>query len=410
MTPRPCLLFVDDRPTTLTTATLRRDDIDLILLRWSDAVDCLPPSHREATASVPAFVVDARAPVAVEADRFRDWLRSRRLSADHFLNPSEAQQQRAHAFARAVGLDALSAEQTRCSRDKFAMKGLFQSLGFRVAAHRLVRRPDEVIGFARHHGWPVVVKPRDGFSCIDTFAVASVDDLLELPMAKRSEWLVEEFVPHREWECCALVHDGVVLDCYPVWLPAPPLAAADGAINGSVSARHTSEEFRADINAVMQRLADGMGIRQAYMHLDFFLGDDRDITLGEVALRPAGIEIPANHGMAWGFPMFDAIVDISMGRRPPLEYTEDRYVGDLLLPIRSGLVRWITPLDELLDLDGVLSGRLKVSPGDEAAPQRAAHTSAGYVHVHGASIGEVEQRMRAVLDTFDIVVDSAVSC
>ena len=400
------LLFVDDRPTTLTAATLRREDIQLVLLRWSDALDALPASHLEATAEVPTFVIDSDLPLEAEAARFEQWCRARHLSVDHFLNPSEVQLRRAHAFARAVGLDALSSEQAIWARDKLEMKRHFQSLGFGVAPHRLVRGPDEVVSFAQAHGWPVVVKPRDGFSCIDTWAVRRAEEAFALPMGRRSEWLVEAFVPDREWECCALVHDGMVIGCYPVWLPASVLAAADGAINGSVSARHTPPEFTIDMAEVMQRLADGMGIRQAYMHLDFFAGTEMGLTLGEVALRPAGIEIPANHGMAWGFPVFDAIVDISMGRRPKLQYTRDRYVGDLLLPVSAGRIRWLTPLNELLELDGVIAGRLKVAPGDISAPRRAGHTAAGYVHVEGSSIAEVEHRMWTVLDTFTLVTDA----
>jgi hypothetical protein len=110
--------------------------------------------------------------------------------------------------------------------------------------------------------------------------------------------------------------------------------------------------------------------------------------------------------LACGFPIFDALLDIHTERRPQLRYTARRVVGDLLLPAREGTIVSMTSLEELRAFEGVLDGRLKYHPGETVRPRRASHFSAGFVHVEGRSVEEVEQRMRRVLENFRMTTES----
>ena len=65
-------------------------------------------------------------------------------------------------------------------------------------------------------------------------------------------------------------------------------------------------------------------------------------------------------------------------------------------------------MEELLRLEGVLGGQLKFRPGDMVRYRRASHFSAGFVHVVGQSVEEVEARMREVLAVFQMQVATAV--
>jgi hypothetical protein len=114
-----------------------------------------------------------------------------------------------------------------------------------------------------------------------------------------------------------------------------------------------------------------------------------------------------NHGLAYGFDFLNVILDCYVDRVPTPEYTKDRAVGDLLLPTAPGRVVHISTEEELLRLPGVIGAHLTARPGDLLDPPRASHASTGYVHVEGATADEVEQRMRAVLDHFELKLAEA---
>jgi len=402
---KPVLLFLNDRPESLADALFQREDIIPVLLRFRQILGDLGQKYIERTKRMFTFVADMEVPLVDEARRFCKWADSQGLDVGFFCNPSEPRQRISHAFARELGLPALTEQQVTWLRDKASMKDKLRAIGFDVAEYALVGTHADVIAFAKSRGFPVVVKPREGYACLETHLIRTEDDVSKQPLVPEWTWMVEKFVPDREYECCALISKGRVLDTYLSCFPAPPLAATDGAINANISMRRVPEQFGVDMNAVVQRIVDSMELQDGYMHMEFFVGSGGRFTMSEVAMRMAGCEITANHGLAYGFNIFDAILDIYLHREPKLVYAKDRVVGDLLLPVRSGRVSYITPLSELLELEGVLSGKLKVRVGDLVAARRASHVSSGFLHIEGSSPTEVERRMRNALESFQLVTE-----
>jgi len=399
----PPLLFVDDRPCTLAEVLLQRTDVRPVLLRFKQVLGELPPAWLKRTEHLPSFVVDLERPLEEEAARFRRWQAEQGLDVRHFCNPSEPRQHVSQRFARLLGLPCLSEEQVHWLRNKVAMKEKLAAIGFDVAACAPVSTREDILAFARQHGWPLVLKPQEGFACIETYKLSTPADVERLALGPAHRWMVETFIPDEEYECCALISGGKVLDTYLAYFPAPPLAATDGEMNANITYRHVPPELGVDMREVVQRIVTGMGLDHGYMHLELFIGPGGSYRMSEVGLRLAGCEIPANHGLAFGFDIFGTLIDIHLGRRPQIQYTQERCVGDLLLPIRPGLITELSPLEELLSLEGVLKGRLKVSRGDVISARRASHVSAGFVHVEGATVEEVERRMQRVLEHYRIV-------
>jgi L-amino acid ligase C-terminal domain 2 len=398
--PQP-LLYVDDRPISLTETLLRRTDVAPILLRFEEAGP-LPPLHLRATMHLPAFTVRTSVPLALEARRFAHWCEDQDLTPRHFCNPSEPRQAVSNEFASLLGLPSMPAHAVAWVRDKQAMKRRLGDLGFQVAAHAEVRSPSELREFGEHRGWPIVVKPIDGFACIDTHVIPSREAAINHPLGTDRHWLAERFVDGKEWECCALVFGGEVLDVYVSQFPAPPLLAADGAINANISLGGVPPDFPVDVTAMVQRIVTGMDLRDGYLHMEMFLSAAGHCVVSEVGFRIAGCEIAGNHGLARGFDIFGSLIDIHLGHRPSLDYTLDRCVGDLLLPLPAGEVRRVTPLDDLLALDGVIGGRINVQAGDRPRTRRASHACSGYLQIEGDNAMEVETRMLDALDRFSI--------
>ncbi|TXS35472.1 hypothetical protein EAO75_44425, partial [Streptomyces sp. uw30] len=233
---RPCLLLVDGRPGTFTDHVLSRDDLDLVLLRFEEHLSSLPTDHLLRTADIPTFTIAVDADIRREAERYLTWVAGLRVRPAHFCNPQEPLQEISQRFAGLVGLPHLDAEQVAWVRDKTAMKRRFLEIGIPCAEFSEVADGDEVLGFAAAHGWPLILKPVDGWSSIDTYKLNDEHDLARLlPLPPSRRWMVEEFLTGREYQLCALVAHGRVLDTYVSWTPCALLETIYGGINGSIS-------------------------------------------------------------------------------------------------------------------------------------------------------------------------------
>jgi hypothetical protein len=411
-TPRPGLLLVDGRPGSFTDHVIARQDVAVTLLRFERWASFLPQDYRDRTAHLPCFTVADGVPLAEEAARYRTWAEEQPVPPRYFCNPQEPLQHPAQAFAGLAGLPHLDRQQVDWVRDKPSMKDRFRELGIPCAEYRRIDTTGaiaaEVRSFAGVHGWPVILKPTDSFSSIDTFKLDGPGQLAALPPLRERSWMVEEYLTGKEYQLCALVAAGRVLDAWPSWTPAALLETVDGAMNANVTIA-AGDALPVDVRALTQRLVDGMRLDHGYLHMELFVDPDGGYRLSEIGARLAGCEIPTNHGLSHGFDIFAAILDSYLGRVPELRYTRQRCVGDLLLPVpdRPGQVTSVTPLAELLELPGVVSGRIHLVPGTRLDPQRASHSSSGYVHVDGATVPETAARMQAVLDHFSLRLQPA---
>ncbi|MGW0548748.1 ATP-grasp domain-containing protein [Streptomyces altiplanensis] len=402
---RPAVLLVESRRSAFTESVLNRTDVDVVLLRF-DSVP-LTDAYVRRTADIPTFTLATAEPLEDEAARYLDWIQGTSSVPRHFCNPNEALQAQAQRFASLVGLPHLSETQVAWVRNKMTMKDRYAELGIPHAAYRPVTEAGDLEEFADTHGWPVILKPIDSDSCIGTYRLDSPADLAPLlPLDPALTWMVEQYISGREFQLCAVVARGTVVDAYLSKNPRPILEVLDGAINANITYA-PSEELPFDARALAQRLTDGLGIPYGYLHAEFFLTEDGDFYMSEVAARLSGCEVPMNHGLAYGFDFLGVVLDTYIDRVPVPDYTRDRAVGDLLLPIRPGKLLSITGEEELRRLPGVLDAHVTARPGDLLDPPRASHASTGYVHVEGATADEVEQRMRAVLDRFELEVVEA---
>jgi biotin carboxylase len=286
------------------------------------------------------------------------------------------------------------------------MKEWIRKSGLNVTPYQEVKSLEEALNFTDAHLYPVVLKPVDGWGTIYTEVLRSTPDLKRaFNQSFERNMMVEKFVPYREYECCALIFEGKVLDVYPSIMPMAPVAAAHGALNANISVANCRDSIPVDdLKGMVQKLADGFELRNGYLHMEFFASDDgKELIIGELALRYPGCEIAKNHGLAYGFNMASATLDVYLGKRPDLNYGQLSCVGDLLLPYKDGYVRNVMSEAELVQLPGVIEAHVGIKVGDRLAKVKtSSFNCSGWVFVQGETPTQVESRMQQVLDAYYI--------
>ncbi len=407
------MVFIDDRPCnrrrpcSFNDALLERSDVLPILIRFPETFARFSPEYIERTEHLPSFMTDPSRTAQWEAARFASWCDAKGLRPDSFCCMSEPQQIFGQAFARALGLPALPEGVTRSLRDKRAMKRRLCAAGLRTAKFSSVRDVEDLLDFGEVHGYPVVLKPIDGWGTLDTVLVRTPAEAQthRTRIERRGTMMAETFIPHEEVECCALLFEGRVLDTFVSRMPGAPLdVARHGALNANISVGPAKAAYGLDFDALTQRVVDAFGLRHGYLHMELFVGPGgSEAVIGELALRYPGCEIAKNHGLAHGFDIADATVDLYLGREPTLRYTDDRCVGDLLLPYAPGRVEHFTSAAQLSRLPGVLEVHLGIERGEVLPPQPASSFAcSGWVFVEGTSPAQVEHRMREVLRRYQL--------
>ena len=97
--------------------------------------------------------------------------------------------------------------------------------------------------------------------------------------------------------------------------------------------------------------------------------------------------------------MCDSLIDIAIHKKVDLKYRNEIIsIGDLYLPNKSGLIEKITPLEKLLEMDGVIDGEMFVKTGDYQEKRRVGNDASGWVQVSGKNEFDTLRKMQAVYD------------
>ncbi len=201
------------------------------------------------------------------------------------------------AHVRSVlGLPGTSVEAAILSRDKAAMKERLRAREIACAASARVESADAARGFVQLEGFPVVIKPLDGFGTLGTFRCDSRGELesaLErLRPSPDRPAIVEEFIEGHEGFLDAVVVDGqIVHDFIGHYYPSCLEALQDRAIRPKIACtnRMASNGYQ-ELRATGQRVIEALGIRDGATHMEWFFGP-KGLKVSEIGARPAGERI-----------------------------------------------------------------------------------------------------------------------
>ena len=367
-------------------------------------------SYLESTKNVLNYVIDYYNDIDNEVLKFKNWLKDNDIKIDHFLNDSEYYLEFSNRFARKLGLYALSDEQIRWVRDKVDMKKRFREIGLDTVDFKAINSKDELKNFFVNNGSKkIIFKPRRGMNSIETYMINSLEDIdgLEIDIIP-GKYMTEDFCYDHEWSIESLVQDGEVLDSYVTYIPNPTIwASISNDLNCHMTVPKIPSYFKFVPKEFIQRIVSGMNLKDGSMTIEVFISNDGNIKASELGWRLPGCQATLNHSYSYGIDIYNLLLDIAIHKKVNLKY-QDKIVsvGDLYLPNKEGIIEQITPLEELLKMDGVIGGELFTKIGEYQKKRRVGNDASGWVQVLGENEFDTLQKMQKIYDIFEIEVSN----
>lgn len=210
----------------------------------------------------------------------------------------------AAVIRRALGLPGLTPEQATLCRDKAAMKETLRRHEIPCARSAVVAHGDDVRRFVEVEGYPVILKPRDGFGTLNTFRVESAADLERAlgalkPGEQGRTVLVEEFIDGHEGFYDTLTVGGrVAHDFIAHYYPGCLEALGDRKIAPQIAVTNRVDApGYEELRKVGARVIEVLGLDRTATHMEWFYGS-KGLRISEIGARPAGERIWDLHARA----------------------------------------------------------------------------------------------------------------
>ena len=404
------LLYFEEYESNLSHVLLNRKDINPIIIRTNKNMKFFNESYLESTKNVLNYVIDYYNDIDNEVLKFKNWLKDNDIKIDYFLNDSEYYLEFSNRFARKLGLYALTDEQICWVRDKVDMKKRFREIGLDTVDFREINSKDELKKFFVDNGNKrIIFKPRRGMNSIETYMINSLEDIdvLEIDIIP-GKYMAEDFCYDHEWSIESIVQDGEVLDSYVTYIPNPTIwASISNDLNCHMTVPKIPSYFKFVPKEFIQQIVSGMNLKDGAMTIEVFISNDGNIKASELGWRLPGCQATLNHSYSYGIDIYNLLLDIAIHKKVNLKYQNKIVsVGDLYLPNKEGIIEQITPLEELLKMDGVIGGELFTKIGEYQKKRRVGNDASGWVQVLGENEIDTLQKMQKIYDIFEIEVSN----
>jgi len=288
-------------------------------------------------------------PTVVDADvleRAVRWLHQR-LDVDRIEATVEAHVMAAAETRERLGIQGTSVRTAYLCRDKPAMKEVLREGGVPCARSLGSGNADEILGFAREVGYPLIVKPRSGAGASGTERVEDEEQLrgaLERAhVGHGADVAVEEFIEgHEAFYDTITIGGRVAHEFITHYYPNVLEAMRTRWISPQFIATNRLESAPAYQPVLeMGRQVNGLlGIDTSATHMEWFVGP-KGLRFSEIGCRPPGVR-------AWD--LYAAANDIDIYQEWAMAVTQGRTVRKASRRFSAGIIA-LRP-----DRDGVIVG------------------------------------------------------
>jgi biotin carboxylase len=261
-----------------------------------------------------------------------------------------------------LGISVGAQERAMFYRDKFLMKQRTRECGFAIAEMATISNATEAVRFSDLHGFPVVIKPRDGRGSNGVVVLRDMAQMRDWLLGQISttfhNLMIEKYVRGSHY-----IVNGLYIEGRPILVsPVRVMTSALDFLGGKSHDLHMLDAH----NPMRDRLVDyARALVERVLpseptmlfHLELFVDENDEIVLCEIASRLGGVFFNQEITHAWGIdPRMAFLRALHDPAYRPEPMTEPlRMVGHISIPPRVGLLRDV-PRD--CPLGGVLEYRI----------------------------------------------------
>ncbi len=326
----------------------------------------------------------------------------------HVIATQERDLERAAQLREVLGLPGQRLESVAAFRDKARTKAILAGAGIAVAPWVEIECAVDVIAFARDHGYPIVVKPRDGGGSVGLHIIrteAELDTYLttgfDLYDGHLPNLIVETYVEGPMCHIDGLVVGGEIVYAWPSQYLYALVTYKDDRGGRMDVTLDPGDPLSGRLVDFAEQVLDALpGPDDFTFHAEVFHGTGDRLVLCEIACRTGGAAQREIQQALFGIEPTEAWVRAQLGLPVPTGTGRLRpatMTGQLVLLRRPGLVRAVPGEPPF---PWVESARVFVRPGEVMeAPTFSGDFLAAFV-VSAPTREESEVRMRRLQEWF----------
>ncbi|MGW2644089.1 ATP-grasp domain-containing protein [Streptomyces sp. NPDC001393] len=316
----------------------------------------------------------------------------------------------AAVVAELGGVRGTGSARTLAMRDKFVQKTQVRGAGLPTAACAVLDDAEAPLAPALR--FPLVLKPLDGAGAKHTVVVRD-DEAMRAAAGQDGPWLLEEFVPGREFFVDGVVRDGEIrlfsLSRYLQNL----IEVHDGGLVAYLAVpEHESPDLYERTRSLAEAALKALDHHDGVFHLEVFW-DGADAVFGECAARVGGGKADRLTELTFAVDLHEEWARAVLGLPtavPDVPVRSRSCHGGVTLRTPQGELTSVPSPAQVLERPGVLHAEIRLAPGDTAPDFSAAtNVRAGQALVAGADTGEVEARIQDLDTWFFDSVEVAVA-
>ncbi len=262
--------------------------------------------------------------------------------------------------------------------------------------------------------FPVVLKPVDSQGQRGVYRLNDIEQVRKrlkdtLSFSRETAALVEEYYDHDEITVNGWVHAGRTT----ILSVVDRLTMNRGEHIGICFCHHSpsvhSLRFQKQITEITERIVEAFHIQNGPIYFQYLVGSE-GIKVNEIAMRVGGAYEGITLPIIAGLDILKMVIDYAKNKEIDKDALEQfrrrkttKYLSTQLFFCRAGKIAEMTPIEKLMQLEGVRAVYTNIQIGDRVPPITDATARAGYFIVEGIDYENMLRRVNSVYDHFKII-------
>ncbi|NTW72515.1 MAG: ATP-grasp domain-containing protein [Eubacteriaceae bacterium] len=306
----------------------------------------------------------------------------------------------------------LDVETAEAVTNKKKMKSILSSNHIPTASYKLIASDfsDDSI---KELGFPAVLKPIDSQGQRGVFKVNSIKEVREniletLSCSRCEEALLEEYYESDEITVSCWIQNGLL-----TILTVTDRETFQRGKHIGICFAHTfpskyHQRYEKNISALMQDIRSAFKLQNGPLYVQLLAGLN-GILVNEIACRIGGAYEDLFIPHVTGFDILGQVIDFTAGEpfspTEVIHFPKGKMLSVQLFFALPGIVDFLTPIEEISRLPGMIKAGYNISSGDEIKMIRDATARAGFMIIEGDDRKHLNQRVSRAFKKLKILDD-----